>query len=209
MISTETTVYRPGFARGLSYAVLVLAVLGLGSALISNFAASWRFIPITALVVVLVWAAFYFPAVIISPAGVEIRNITRTIALPWPAIQQIETKYALTLFTAYGSYSAWAAPAPGRAEIGRAGNAKVFRDNAAGLPSSVIAGGTISSGDLLNSDSGQAANLVRQRWEELRAAGFLNNPVLERTRPKITWHWKLALLIALLAIASILATALA
>jgi hypothetical protein len=204
MISTDTIVYRPGFARRLAVAVLVIAVIGLGSSLLTDFAASLRFVPVIALVVAAIWAAYFFPSVTISPAGVTIRNITRTIELPWPAIQRIETKYALTLYTAYGSYSAWAAPAPGRAEIARAGNAKVYREHSAGLPQSTVVGGTIAGGDLLNSSSGQAALLVRQRWEELREAGYLDNARLERAKPKITWHWPLLALLAALAVASVL-----
>ena len=40
-------------------------------------------------------------------------NVLRTIDLPWPAIQLVDTKWALTLVTAYGKFTAWAAPAPG------------------------------------------------------------------------------------------------
>ena len=198
-VSTETVEYRPGFARALAIAVLVLAALGLGSSLIADFAASWRYIPLTTLVVIGVWLAYFFPAVIVSPGGVEIRNVTRTIALPWPAIQRIETKYALTFYTAYGSYSAWAAPAPGRAEIGRAGTGKVFREQSAGLPESALVAGSIRPGDLPNSSSGQAAMIVRHRWEELRDFGLLDNPKLERAKPRITWHWRSLLLLLLLA----------
>jgi len=205
MISTETVTYRPGFARILAYGVLALAVIGLGSSLITDFALSWRYIPITALVVLAVWAAYYWPAVTVSPGGVEIRNITRTIELPWPAIQRIETKFALTLHTAYGSYSAWAAPAPGRTEAERMGTNKVYRSEAASLPKSTIVGGAIRPGDLPGSSSGRAAMLIRQRWEELQQAGLLNDAKLERGKPRITWHWPLALALLGLTIASILA----
>ena len=36
--------------------------------------------------------------------------------------------------------------------------------------------------------SGSAAALVRQRWEELRAAGHLVEPRLERERAPIRWN---------------------
>lgn len=207
MLSTETVTYRPGFARGLAYAVLALAVIGLGSSLITDFAASWRYIPLTALIVTALWAAYYWPSVTVSPGGVEIRNITRTIELPWPAIQSIETKFALTLHTAYGSYSAWAAPAPGRAEIARAGRDKVYRAESAGLPSSVVVGGAVRPGDLPNTSSGQAAMLVRSRWEELQRAGVLDNARLEREKPRVTWHWQLGCVLLALAVATALTLA--
>ena len=36
--------------------------------------------------------------------------------------------------------------------------------------------------------SGSAAALVRQQWEELRAAGHLDDPRLERDRAPVRWH---------------------
>jgi len=219
VVATDVVVYRPRFARPMAVGVVVLAVLGLGISLVTNFAETWRYLPITALVVYFIWAAYFDPAVIVTPAGVEIKNITRTIELPWPAIERIETKFALTLYTRFGAYSAWAAPAPGRAEIGRSGGAamraaasgapldmdgRVYRSQAASIPSSAISGGTISAGDLPNSSSGEAAAIVRRRWEELRDAGYLDNPRLETTKPRITWHWLTAAVIIVLAVASAL-----
>jgi hypothetical protein len=33
-----------------------------------------------------------------------------------------------------------------------------------------------------------AARLVRERWEQLKAAGHLDNPVLERESVPVRWH---------------------
>jgi hypothetical protein len=184
---------------------MALAVIGLATSMIHDPLATLRYLPVAALVVYCVWAAYWWPAVIVTPAGVTIKNITRTIELPWPAIQRIDTKYALTLYTAYGSYSAWAAPAPGRAEIARAGSDKVYREHSAGLPESTVVGGQIRPGDLPNSSSGAAALIVRQRWEELRDAGLLDNPQLERVKPRITWHWLTLGIIALLGLLTFVA----
>lgn len=202
--------YRPGFGRALAVAALVLGVLVLVAGLVTDPWAALRMLPAVALVVYCVWAAYWWPTVVVSPAGVELRNITRTIFLPWPAIQRIDTKWALTLFTAYGSYSAWAAPAPGRSLIGRSGTMDrpggdtMFRSEAAGLPESARHGNTIRAGDLPGSSSGQAAMIVRRRWEELRDAGMLDNARLERPEPVIRWHWQSALTILILALATLL-----
>ena len=60
------------------------------------------------------WAVFWRPARRSSTtAGCALVNVLRTIDVPWPAIQAIDTKWALTLITAYGQFTAWAAPAPG------------------------------------------------------------------------------------------------
>jgi len=214
MVSMDVVEYRPGFGRALAVAALVLGAIVLVASLVADPWAGLRMLPGVALVVYCIWAAYWWPAVVVSPAGVELRNITRTIELPWPAIQRVDTKWALTLFTAYGSYSAWAAPAPGRSFIGRQGTMDrqggdvLFRDDAARIPESARHGGTIRAGDLPGSSSGQAALIVRRRWEELRDAGLLDNARLERAQPVVRWHWQSALTILILALATLLTIAL-
>ena len=46
----------------------------------------------------------------------------------------------------------------------------------------------MAPGELADTPSGSAAALVRQRWEELRAAGHLDDPRLERERAPVRWH---------------------
>ena len=183
MVSTDVQVYRPVFGRILTVIVAVIALLVAVIGMVDNPAQMARYLAPIALLVVATWAAFWRPAVMITPAGVEIRNITRTIELPWPVIQMVDTQYALTLHTAIGQFSAWAAPAPGRVEAKRAAKEGIRH-----LPSSTYMGDSISPGDLPSSPSGAAALLIRRRWEELRDAGLLDNPKLERSSPRITWH---------------------
>jgi hypothetical protein len=186
---------------------VVIAAIGVGAAvvgLIEDAPATLPFLAPAALIVVLAWAAYWRPAVVVSPAGVEIRNVTRTIELPWPTIQRIDTKYALTLFTVHGQFSAWAAPAPGRQAVGRAKT-----EDLANLPESTYIAGSIAAGDLPTSSSGAAAEIIRRRWEELRDAGLLDNPVAERERPRITWHWVTLAVIGVLLAASVVGFVLA
>ena len=176
MVSLDVNEYRPSFGRGLAIAVLGIAALGFIISLVSNPLASLRYLPILALVVTLVWAAFWWPAVIVTPAGVTIKNILRTIELPWPAIKGIDTRYACTFQTAYGQYSAWAAPAPGRAGVAQQAKS-----------------GVLSTGDL-----------IKARFDDVRASGLLANAKLERERPLVRWHWPLIIVIGILLIATIL-----
>ena len=46
------------------------------------------------------WATFWRPRVEVSDAGVRVVNVTRTIDIPWPALRDVDTKWALTLDTA-------------------------------------------------------------------------------------------------------------
>lgn len=140
--------------------------------------------PWLALVALAVWATYWRPCVAVDDGGVHLVNVLRTIDLPWPSIQRIDTKWALMLFTAYGSFTAWAAPAPGVRAA-----ARLQTGPRAALPESAVSDGvSIRPGDLPGSPSGDAALTVRRRWEELRDAGHLDDPRLEFARPPVHWH---------------------
>lgn len=175
--------FRPRGSRILTIVVGVGAAAAATVGLVDDPATGVRYVPAFALAAVLVWAIFGRPAVLVSDGGVELRNVLRTIALPWPAIQRIDTKYALTLYTAYGIYAAWAAPAPSRSQAIRA-----EREDLKHLPESTYVGGGVRPGDLAGTASGEAAAYIRRRWEWLRDAGYLEVPRLERPTPKVRWH---------------------
>jgi hypothetical protein len=79
----------------------------------------------------------------------------------------------------------------------------------ANLPeSSYGAGGTVRPGDLMSSDSGQAAALVRSRWEQVRDAGLLDDARVERSRPVVRVHVVLIGSVLFLAALSVLTLAL-
>lgn len=139
--------------------------------------------PWLALVTGACWAIFWRPHVAVSDGGVRLVNVLRTIELPWPAIQAIDTKWALTMITAYGKFTAWAAPAPGARTAARASRADTRH-----LPSSTYTGEGIRPGDLPTSPSGEAAAIIRNHWEKLRDAGHLDDPRLEHERVPIHWH---------------------
>jgi len=183
-MSSDVVVFRPGFGRGLSVVVWLGCAFVAVSGLLRSPRTTWQWLPLLALAALLVWGAYWNPAVVVTPAGVELRNVLRTVELPWPTIQLVDVKYALTLETAWGTYSAWAAPAPSRTRARTAGPG----DMAHLPPSTYGSGGTVRPGDLMSSDSGQAAALVRSRWEQVRDAGLLDDPRLERSRPVVRVH---------------------
>jgi len=196
-VSMEVEEFRPRYGRGLATAVLVVAALAFLISMIMAPGSSWRYLPILALVVTVTWAFFWFPAVVVSPAGVELRNVTRTIVIPWPALQSIDTRWALTLHSAVGSHSSWAATSShGHASFADAANARYRADTPGGMQRLGSVG--------RNSSAGGAAAIVQRRWDELKRAGLLNNSQLERTRPEIRWHWRIFALIAALAVATAL-----
>jgi len=187
--------YRPKATRILGGAIIAISVIGLIGLLIDDgLAGLLRYGWWVALAGVLAWALFWNPRVHVDDAGVRIVNVFRTITLPWPSIKEVDTKWSLTLVTAYGTFAAWAAPAPGRHA-----SRNVTEQEIQHLPAtSFDATGSVGPGDNPNSSSGQAALAVRRRWEALQAAGHLDNPRLEFDRVPVRWHVGLIAAIAVL-----------
>jgi len=190
--------FRPTFSRTMAGVVMGLcgiAALTVISGGLDDILLVW---PWLALAAMISWALYWRPRVGVSAGGVEVVNVTRTYDVPWPAIEDIDTKWALTLHTAYGRVRSWAAPAPGRQMMRRLEKGDLtipgYRPGDAARPS-----------DLTGTESGAAALLVRQRWERLREEGFLDDPRLEFDELPVRWHWDVVLgmpLLFALAIAS-------
>lgn len=131
----------------------------------------------------LVWLLFWAPSVTVSDGGIRLRNVWRSIELPWPAIESIDTRFALTLHTSYGRFVAWAAPASGRHRV-----ITTSRADLKNLPETSYSAGTVGLGDVPRSDSGDAAAVVRHRWEQLRDSGYLDNARLDPELAPVRWH---------------------
>jgi hypothetical protein len=191
---------RPWWGRALTVAI---AAICLAVTLWTGIADSWTdaalTVPWMALLTLTCWATFWRPRVAVSDAGVELVNVSRTVFIPWPALQDIDTKWALTLITAYGRFRAWSAPAPGT----RAALVSLSGSRKQPGPRGRQAEQIVRPGDLVDSPSGAAAALIRHRWEQVRAAGYLDNPRLERDRARVTWHVATALAVAALLAVSI------
>lgn len=130
------------------------------------------------------WWLFRYPYVAVDDDGVTLRNPVRTIQVPWPALVDVDTRFALTLVTPQGRWSAWAAPAPGimATHAGR-------REDVNGLPDiSYGPARSIRPGDLRSSDSGAAALLVRSRWVDLVEGGLVAVDPHARARFRFNWY---------------------
>ncbi|MGM1029485.1 MAG: PH domain-containing protein [Actinomycetota bacterium] len=158
-----------------------------------------------AAVIVALWLGFavlvflWSPSLVIDDRRSRIRNPLRTIEVAWEALIHVDTKYALTLFTPGRSWPVWVAPQPGAFAARRA--ARRARDDDHSAPRSPLDTG-VRVGDLPGTESGDAAALVRQRWERhtdrsadaeaiavpvtvhwARAAALVLGPVLAATVP--------------------------
>jgi hypothetical protein len=124
---------------------------------------------------------FWRPAVVVDDAGVELHNLVRDVRVPWPALEDLDTRYTLTLQSGGRRYQSWAGAAPGRPSVtrrlisGRAGEGTGWsgapdrHDHALPDPRWTAAGSAApaSSRDL-RADSGATAFMIEQRWQAWR-----------------------------------------
>lgn len=197
----ESAVFKPRTSKWFAGIAWILAALGIVGAVaadgIDGLLVAWPMLAVA----FLGWWAFWFPSITVDDNAVVIRNMVRSVTVPWNALIHVDTKYALTLVTTSGSYSAWAAPAPGIIASHRG-----KREHVEGLPASTYgAGRSIRPGDLSNSDSGAAALLVRSRWQQLAEADRLAIGAAETTKVPIRVHWLPIIAAAVLVIASAIA----
>ncbi|GAA1958837.1 PH domain-containing protein [Microbacterium deminutum] len=180
--STDSKTLRPRFGRVLVVVCGAIALLFLVSLAFTGIVALLRFGALAILAEYVIWMLYWAPCVTIAPSGVIVRNVVREHEVTWPAIERIDTKYALQLFTAGGTITAWSAPAPGRHATMRVASPELK-----GLPESTYAAErSIRPSDIPSSESGLAALYVRRFWEQLRDGGFLDKGV-EGTGVRTHW----------------------
>ena len=153
------TVFRSRFGR--VFSVVTWVVLAVAEApVLGDTLGLLRSLPLATLIGFTVWAAFWRPVLRVDDAGLHVRNVIADYDIEWGAVQQVDTKWGLTIFTELGRVSVWAAPAPGRHAAFTAS-----RDQGQHLPESTYVSGTVRPGDLATTESGAAAALIRRRWE--------------------------------------------
>jgi hypothetical protein len=193
----QEVVYRPVFGRVLAVITVVVCAFGVVALFWGDVASGLRYAWPVILVAVVAWALFWRPALRVQEHGITVENIFRTYFVPWPAIRRIDTRYSLTLHTSKRKIGVWAAPAPGRHRtLGLA--QKDFEgvgDSAKGEY------GELRPADAVSTPSGNLAQLIRGRWEELGSSGLFaagEDPDAETA----TWHVATIAVLALLVVAS-------
>jgi len=154
-------VFHSRFSRVLAgVSVGILALSWFVGSIGQGVSAAVGTLPIVMLFSYLAIIVFWLPKVQVEADLVRINNIFREHTVSFSAIKRIDTRFALTIFTATKKYSAWGAPAPGR-------HASIFasKDEGSHLPESTYLAGTVRPGDLINTDSGAAAAHIRRLWE--------------------------------------------
>lgn len=197
--------FRPTFGRVLTVVVAALAALTVvlivleGS--LEQFATQvWPALLVTAIV----WALFWLPELAVEEHAVTMRNVLRTHHVPWGAIQRVDTKWALVLFTEQGRYTAWAAPAPSRHVVGSVDPTDLRVISGGALPR----GEAVRPGDVLSTASGAAAYVVRRHLTELQEDGAFAHLSPEARRVRSTWNVLPLAVLAALTLATVVTLAL-
>ncbi|GAA3872632.1 hypothetical protein GCM10022381_14590 [Leifsonia kafniensis] len=189
------------FNRLLAVCVWVIAALIAGSLFFVGPGAPLLTLIPAAFFSLLAWEALWRPYTAVTDEGVELRNVFRTIRIPWAALINVDTKYALTLYTPGHKYVAWSAPAPGHVTSLR-NSRSTGSESQAGLSASA----EVRPGDLINTESGQAAAVVRSRWTRLRDLGLVEAGVADETAVVITRHTLIIVVLSVLALATMVAS---
>ncbi|MDJ0334480.1 PH domain-containing protein [Salinibacterium sp. G-O1] len=194
------TTFRPVFGRILGVVVELIAGLGIVGFIVAGDAEAllrygWGLL----LLIAVVDALFWRPSLHVAEHAITVRNVFSTITVPWPAIQRIDTKYALTLYTSAGKVAVWASPAPNRyaAHNAAASDARLASNGM----------GAVRPGDLLSTGSGAAAFVIRRHWDELRDDGLLDAGY-EAGSVRRDIHWVTIVVLGVLAVATVLGIAL-
>lgn len=201
--SPEPDVYVSRFNRILAVVIWVLAAFLASSLFFVAPGPHLLYLIPAAFIALFAWEGLWAPRVIVDDEGVRLRNVLRTIFVPWAALIHVDTKYALTLYTPHRNYAAWAAPAPGRGSSYRASKTKSGNAGSRAPLDSDAAGAR--PGDLIGTESGEAAYLVRSRWQRLRDARAFETGVADTTKVTITPHWATGAVLVVLAAASVVA----
>lgn len=206
MVHSDTlrgAVFVSRFNRVLAIVIWVLALVLLLVTLVAGGPNRPLAIVPAAFVGLFAWTVLWRPYLRVDDTGVRVRNVLESVDIPWAALIHVDTRFALSLHTPRRQFSVWAAPAPGRTGTAMARRAE--RHGRVDAAPSVD--GRVRPGDLVGSESGQAAYLVRDRWKQLLDSGAIESGIADTTPVRVRWHWFIDLSLVLLGITAIVSLA--
>ncbi|KRA23792.1 hypothetical protein ASD65_04655 [Microbacterium sp. Root61] len=173
---------------------VVAALMVIGGMTSGDLRLAWVY-PAALLVAFFAWAGLWRPYVRVDDSGVTLQNVTHRVEIPWSALIHVDTRYALTLYTPGQKFAAWAAPAPGILSSSLAGRSAANREARA-------TGSALRPGDLLGTESGNAATVVREQWQARVERGGVDAGSADAV--PVSRHWDLP--VAAASVALIIAT---
>jgi len=173
------------FASTSGRVLTVLAAAAALAALVGSAASGGidelvRFGAIPVLALVVVWALFWYPQVEVSDGEIVLRNVLRTVRIPWPTFRGADTRLSLTIETTDGTFTAWAAPA--RSGLAARADAAVPRGPR-------LAPTRRGRGEAGGHTADAVALEIAARHESLEKAGHLHpGPPPAGVHVTTTWH---------------------
>ena len=184
----EPEIIRSRFNRTVCIIVWAVSGVMLVSAIVGGEDAVLRSTPTIALIAFAAWLVLWQPNLVITDDGVTLRNVFRTITVPWGALIQVDTKYAMTLITPGHRFVAWVAPAPGALTSQRIARQSRKRGAEINGPELWVQDAGTLPGELAGTESGHAARRVRERWAKLIDTGRVATGQAVTVPVVTTWH---------------------
>ncbi|MBN9149857.1 MAG: PH domain-containing protein [Micrococcales bacterium] len=194
--------FHSRFNRVLAVVTWLLCLSGVGAVILAGTQDALRYLPLAALVAWLTWAGLWHPTLRLDDEAITVVNTFATTVVPWAALINVDTKYALTLMTPRRRVVVTVAPAPGRIATA------LSNRDLKGISAPRGADGSMRPGDLPSTDSGAAAHLVRQRWESLLETGRIEVGTADDVRVDRRAHWPTIIVGCALGLAAVAALAL-
>lgn len=105
-------VFRPTSSQASAvFAWGVALVLLVGTVLADDVSSVLALVAFPLVIAAFAWAVLWRPFVRIEADHVVVANVLRTITVPYPRIESMETRWGLRLLTTDGPVDAWGAPA--------------------------------------------------------------------------------------------------
>lgn len=174
-------------------AVVIIAL----SAALAMYARGWSGIAIAALgcawLLFVTYVGLWRPRLDVEEHSVTIVNPFRTIGIPLSSVIHVDTKFALTIFTEFGRFPVACAPQPGAFAARKAAKRSTEEANSR----AALDSGT-RVGDIPGTESGDAAALVRDRWDRYRHSLGAEAPASDAFPPAKRLHvGSIAVMVAL------------
>ena len=135
-------------------------------------------VPLAA-VAAITYVGLWLPNLRVSDEEITVRNVLRTVTIPWNTLVHVDTKYNLSLHVPGRAVNVFAAPAPGTVTASRLARRSKREGRSLDAP---------RPGDLSGTDSGDAAAIVRDRWAELQRSNRVEAGVAEQTPVTSRWN---------------------
>lgn len=187
-------------ARVLATIVIAIAGVSIVFAFIEGGLALWN-VPPLAFIGLVAWSVYWWPAVVVSYESITMRNVLRTIEVPWTAVERVEARPSLAVVAGGRTYRAWTGTTPGSRPRRDGLNAAPSMPGSTRLIESLKAreeAAGVAQNDRVGR-AGEAGTVAEKRWQEIQAEGLLDDMPVREVR--VRWH--VATIVALLALIAV------